>query len=63
MKTPDVNLIKTLVERAEISPDHIYVKDIDGRTFTYFESVEQIRRRLSAWQSLNIERGEHIVTM
>lgn len=63
MKTPDVNLIKTLIERAEAHPDRIYVKDIDERAFTYSETLEQIRRRASAWQRLDIDRGAHVVTM
>lgn len=61
--TPDVSLIKTLIERAASQPDHVYVVDIEDRSLTYAETLEQIRIWAQAYRRLGVQRGDHVVTM
>jgi crotonobetaine/carnitine-CoA ligase len=60
--TPDVSLVKTLVEQSQERPDAIYVMDLDSRELTYAETVEQARVWAAAYRRLGVERGDHVVT-
>jgi crotonobetaine/carnitine-CoA ligase len=61
--TPDVSLIKTLLERAAERPDAVYMLDVDGRQLTYAETVEDARRWAAAYRRLGVQPGDHVVTM
>jgi crotonobetaine/carnitine-CoA ligase len=61
--TPDVSLIKTLVERAADQPDAIYALDVEGHSLTYAETVHQARLWAAAYRRLGIEAGDHVVTL
>ena len=61
--TPDVSLIKTLVEQAAHTPEAIYVIDIGGRSLTYRETVEGARLWAAAYRRLGVQPGDHVVTM
>jgi crotonobetaine/carnitine-CoA ligase len=52
-----------LVERAETTPDRVYVVDIEGRSLTYSETVEQARLWAAAYRRIGVTPGEHVVTM
>jgi len=62
-RTPDVSLLKTLVERAATGPDHVYVVDVEDRALTYAQTVEASRRWAQAYRRLGVAAGEHVVTM
>ena len=62
-RTPDVSLLKTLIERAESAPNDIYVIDIDDRTLSYGEALGQIAVWAGAYRRFGIAAGEHVVTM
>jgi crotonobetaine/carnitine-CoA ligase len=61
--TPDVSLIKTLVERSEVQPDAIYGMDIDGRSLTYRETLEHARLWAAAYRRAGVRPGDHVVTL
>lgn len=61
--TPHVSLLKTLCERAETTPDAIYVADVDGRTLSYRETVASARAWAGAYRRLGVRRGDYVVTM
>ncbi len=61
--TPDVSLLKTLVERAAATPDRVYVMDIDGASLSYGETLAQARLWAAAYRRLGVKRGDHVVTM
>lgn len=61
--TPDVSLIKTLLERAETAPDRIYATDIEGRALSYGQTVVGARLWAAAWRRMGIAAGDHVVTM
>ncbi|WP_337186320.1 AMP-binding protein [Phenylobacterium sp.] len=62
-RTPDVSLIRTLVERAGSTPDRTYVIDIEKRTLTYAETVSTAQRWAGAWRRAGVTAGDHVVTM
>lgn len=61
--TPDVSLLKTLVERAASAPDSVYAADVTGRNLTYGQVLDGARRWASAYQRLGVRAGDHVVTM
>jgi crotonobetaine/carnitine-CoA ligase len=61
--TPDVSLIKTLVEGAQAFPDRVYVVDIEGNSLTYAQTVEQARIWAAAYARAGVRPGDHVVTM
>lgn len=61
--TPDVSLIRTLVDQCKNRPEAVYVMDIDGRSLTYKETVEQARIWAQAWRRLGVQPGDHVVTL
>lgn len=61
--TPDVSLLKTLVERAASAPDRIYVMDIEGRSLTYAQTLTEARLWAAAYRRLGVKPGDHVVTM
>jgi crotonobetaine/carnitine-CoA ligase len=60
---PDVSLIRTLLERAGEAPDRIYAADIEGRTLSYGQTVEQARLWAAAYRRLGVAPGDIVVTM
>ncbi len=62
-RTPDVSLLKTLIERAESTPHDVYVIDIDDDTLSYLETVEKIAVWAGAYRRFGVASGEHVVTM
>lgn len=63
MRTPNVSLIKTLIEHAKTTPDIVYVIDIEDRALTYRETLDHIALWAGAYRRLGIAPGEHVVTM
>ncbi|MBX3481994.1 AMP-binding protein [Phenylobacterium sp.] len=63
VRTPDVSLIRTLLERAATAPDRTYVVDLEARSLTYGETVARARAWAGAWRRAGVARGDHVVTM
>jgi len=61
--TPDVSLLKTLVARAEATPNLVYAIDIAHRTLTYAQTLTQARLWASALRRAGVQAGDHVVTM
>ena len=62
-RTPDVSLLRTLSERAAVTPEAVYVIDVEGRTLTYRETLEGARLWAAAYRSQGVGRGDLVVTM
>ena len=61
--TPDVSLLKTLVEHSQVRPDDVYVMDIADRSLTYGETVASARTWAAAYRRLGVRPGDHVVTL
>lgn len=62
-RTPDVSLIRSLLDRAAATPDKTYVVDVEDRSLTYAETVAASRTWAGAWRRAGVVRGDHVVTM
>jgi carnitine-CoA ligase len=62
-RTPDVSLVRTLLERTQKTPTAVHAQDVQDRALTYAATVEGARLWAAAWRRLGVEPGQHVVTM
>jgi crotonobetaine/carnitine-CoA ligase len=52
-----------LAERARSHPDHVFIEEVDGPSYTYAAYDDRIRRWAAAYQRLGVAADDRVVTM
>lgn len=61
--TIDATLLSVLVDRAATDADRVWLEDVDGRTCTFSQAVEESLRWATAYERLGLVAGDVVVTM
>ncbi len=63
MRPADLTLPSTLTARLSEVPDRPYLLDVEGRSLSYREAVEEALRWADAYRRLGVGPRDHVVTM
>jgi crotonobetaine/carnitine-CoA ligase len=61
--TTDATLLSVLVDRAASDADRVWLEDVDGRTATFAEALQESLRWASAYERLGVAAHDVVVTM